>query len=96
MLILLVAAVPANAYRLAGFVAALSAAVWFDFFLTCPYAEFSISRRADIETTVLLAILYRFKVDAQQQTGYDIRPTRSKATTARPASCSCRPVPAPA
>ena len=30
-------AVAANGYRLAGVLAALSAAVWFDFFLTQPY-----------------------------------------------------------
>ena len=47
VLILLVVAVAANGYRLAGLVAALSAAVWFDFFLTRPYERFSIFRRAD-------------------------------------------------
>ena len=57
VLILLVVAVAANGYRLAGFVAALSAAVWFDFFLTRPYERFSIFRRADIETTVLLLVI---------------------------------------
>jgi hypothetical protein len=41
-------------YRLAGVLAALSAAVWFDFFLTQPYERFTITRRTDIETTVLL------------------------------------------
>ena len=56
-LILVVVAVAANGYRLAGFVAALSAAVWFDFFLTRPYERFSIFRRADIETTVLLLVI---------------------------------------
>ena len=57
VLILLVVAVAANGYRLAGFAAALSAAVWFDFFLTRPYERFSIFRRADIETTVLLLVI---------------------------------------
>ena len=57
VLILLVVAVAANGYRLAGFVAALSAAVWFDFFLTRPYERFSIFRRADIETTLLLLVI---------------------------------------
>jgi hypothetical protein len=33
--------------------AALSSAVWFDFFLTAPYLTFVIIDRADIETTVL-------------------------------------------
>jgi K+-sensing histidine kinase KdpD len=36
-LILVVVAVAANGYRLAGILAAISAAVWFDFFLTRPY-----------------------------------------------------------
>ena len=57
VLILLVVAVAANGYRLAGFVAALSAAVWFDFFLTRPYERFSIFRRADVETTLLLLVI---------------------------------------
>jgi K+-sensing histidine kinase KdpD len=35
-LLLVVVAVAANGYRLAGYLAALSAAVWFDFFLTRP------------------------------------------------------------
>jgi len=56
-LILVVVAVAANGYRLAGYLAALSAAVWFDFFLTRPYEELTINRRADIETTVLLLVI---------------------------------------
>src|SRR5215471_11223027 len=56
-LILVVVAVAANGYRLAGYLAALSAAVWFDFFLTRPYEELTITRRADIETTVLLLVI---------------------------------------
>ena len=49
-LVLVVVAVATNGYRLAGYLAALSAAVWFDFFLTRPYETFNITRRADIET----------------------------------------------
>src|SRR5262249_62247954 len=56
-LLLVVVAVAANGYRLAGYLAALSAAVWFDFFLTRPYEELTITRRADIETTVLLLVI---------------------------------------
>ena len=56
-LVLVVVAVATNGYRLAGYLAALSAAVWFDFFLTRPYEHFSITRRADIETTVLLLVI---------------------------------------
>jgi K+-sensing histidine kinase KdpD len=54
ILLLVVVAVAANGYRLAGYLAALSAAAWFDFFLTRPYEEFAITRRADIQTAVLL------------------------------------------
>jgi K+-sensing histidine kinase KdpD len=56
-LLLVVVAVAANGYRLAGYLAALSAAVWFDFFLTRPYEELTINRRTDIETTVLLLVI---------------------------------------
>ena len=56
-LILVVVAVAANGYRLAGILAAVSAAAWFDFFLTQPYERFTITRRADIETTVLLLVI---------------------------------------
>jgi K+-sensing histidine kinase KdpD len=56
-MILVVVAVAANGDRLAGYVAAVSAAVWFDFFLTRPYERFTITRRVDIETTVLLLVI---------------------------------------
>ncbi|HEX6931304.1 MAG TPA: DUF4118 domain-containing protein, partial [Streptosporangiaceae bacterium] len=50
VLIFAVVVVAANGYRLAGVIAAISAAVWFDFFLTRPYERFSITRSTDIET----------------------------------------------
>ena len=56
-LILVVVAVATNGDRLAGVLAAVSAAVWFDFFLTRPYEQFSITGRNDIETTVLLLVI---------------------------------------
>src|SRR5262249_61420795 len=56
-LLLVVVAVAAHGYRLAGYLAALSAAVWFDFFLTRPYQELTIPPRADLEYTVLLLVL---------------------------------------
>jgi K+-sensing histidine kinase KdpD len=56
-LLLVVVAVAANGYRLAGILAAASAALWFDFFLTRPYEHFTITRRADIETTLLLLVI---------------------------------------
>ena len=56
-LLLVVVAVAANGNRLAGYLAAASATVWFDFFLTAPYERFAIARRTDIETTVLLVVV---------------------------------------
>jgi K+-sensing histidine kinase KdpD len=56
-MILVVVAVAANGYRLAGILAAVSAAAWFDFFLTRPYETFDITQRNDIETTVLLLVI---------------------------------------
>src|SRR5690349_22630411 len=56
-LLLVVVAVAANGYRLAGFLAAASAAAWFDFFLTRPYERFTIAHRTDIGTTVLLLVI---------------------------------------
>jgi K+-sensing histidine kinase KdpD len=53
-LVLVVVAVAAAGHRVAGALAAVSAAVWFDFFLTVPYERFTITRRADVETTVLI------------------------------------------
>jgi K+-sensing histidine kinase KdpD len=53
-LVLAVVAVAASGHRPAGVLAAVSAAVWFDFFLTVPYERLTITRRADIETTVLI------------------------------------------
>ena len=54
VLVAVVVAVAANGHRLAGVLAALSAAAWFDFFLTVPYERFTITRRTDLQTTLLL------------------------------------------
>ena len=56
-MILLVVIVAAIGNRLAGYVAAVSAAAWFDFFLTRPYERFAINRTTDIVTTVLLLVI---------------------------------------
>jgi K+-sensing histidine kinase KdpD len=80
-LILLVVAVAAVGSRMAGYLAAASAAIWFDFFLTRPYERFSISRATDIETTVLLLVIgiavteiavwgRRQHADASRRSGY--------------------------
>src|SRR5262245_22704307 len=54
VLVAVVVLVAANGHRVAGVLAAVSAAAWFDFFLTKPYEHPTITHRTDIETTVLL------------------------------------------
>jgi K+-sensing histidine kinase KdpD len=80
-LLLVVVAVAAAGYRSAGYLAAASAAAWFDFFLTRPYERFSITGSADIETTVLLLLIgiavteiavwgHRQRAAASRRSGY--------------------------
>lgn len=57
VLVLVVVGVSASGRRAAGAVAALSATVWFDFFLTEPYQRFTIDDRDDLETAVLLVVV---------------------------------------
>jgi hypothetical protein len=54
VLVAVVVGVAANGSRLAGYVAAASSALWFDFFLTQPYERSAITHRPDIETAVSL------------------------------------------
>jgi K+-sensing histidine kinase KdpD len=54
VLVLVVVAVGVAGDRIAGVLAALSAAAAFDFFLTAPYLSFAILDRDDVETAVLL------------------------------------------
>ncbi|MGW2377394.1 DUF4118 domain-containing protein [Kitasatospora sp. NPDC001683] len=54
LLVVAVVTVAAVGHRMAGAVAALSAAAWFDFFFTRPYERFTISNSSDITTAVLL------------------------------------------
>ena len=57
LLMLAVVGVAAFGNRLAGLVAAVSAAAGFDFFLTRPYERFTITTSTDIETTGLILII---------------------------------------
>jgi K+-sensing histidine kinase KdpD len=57
VLVAVVVAVAANGSRLAGFVAAGSASLWFDFFLTQPYERFAMTHRPDIETAISLFVV---------------------------------------
>lgn len=57
VLVLVVVAVAANGYRIAGLIAALSAGVCFDVLLTRPYGRLTITDPADVRTTVLLLLV---------------------------------------
>ncbi|MBR7826021.1 DUF4118 domain-containing protein [Actinospica sp. MGRD01-02] len=57
VLVVFTVAVAAFGNRVAGYLAALGTALWFDFFLTVPYERLSITHRTDIETTVLLLVV---------------------------------------
>jgi K+-sensing histidine kinase KdpD len=57
VLVAVVVAVAAIGNRMAGFLATLSATVWFDFFLTRPYLRLAITHRPDIETAISLFVV---------------------------------------
>jgi len=57
VLVAVIVAVAVVGNRGAGFVATVSATVWFDLFLTRPYERFAITHRPDIETTVSLFVV---------------------------------------
>ena len=57
VLVAVVVAVAGMGHRTAGFLASVSATLWFDFFLTRPYERFTITHRPDIETTISLFVV---------------------------------------
>ena len=57
VLVAVIAAVAILGSRIAGYLASVSAGVWFDFFLTRPYERFAISQRADSQTTISLFVV---------------------------------------
>jgi hypothetical protein len=57
VLVGIVVAISVAGNRFSGFVASVSAALWFDFFLTRPYERFAISHRPDIETTISILVV---------------------------------------
>ena len=57
ILVLVVVAVGSFGSRFAGFLAALSSAAWFDFFLTKPYETFNIIYHTDLETELSLLVV---------------------------------------
>lgn len=81
VLVLVVVGIGAAGDRLAGLLAAVSSAVWFDFFLTAPTYRFAISDPDDIEVFVLLVLVgiavteialwgLRQQADAARQAGF--------------------------
>jgi hypothetical protein len=56
LLVVVVVAVAAIGNRVAGALAAVSAAAWFDFFFTLPYYRFTIRTSPDVTTAVLLLV----------------------------------------
>ena len=96
LLVVVVVAVAAIGNRAAGAVAAIGAAVWFDFFFTLPYQRFTIRSSADVTTFVLLLVVgvivsqlaayaRRLKVVAITDAGYlaQIHETASLTQTAQ-------------
>jgi K+-sensing histidine kinase KdpD len=67
VLVVVIVAVAALGHRLAGLLAALSAGVWFDVFLTKPNEHFRIRDQTDIETTVLLFVVRAAVTDQLSQ-----------------------------
>jgi hypothetical protein len=57
LLVVVVVAVAALGNRVAGGLAAVWAAVWFDFFFTLPYDRFTIRSSSDVTTFVLLLVV---------------------------------------
>ena len=57
ILVAVIVAVAALGNRVSGFVATVSATLWFDYFLTRPYDRLAITHRPDIETTVSLFVV---------------------------------------
>jgi hypothetical protein len=57
LLVVVIVAVAAVGNRVGGLLAAVSAAIWFNFFWTEPYYTLAINARADVETAVLLLLV---------------------------------------
>jgi Domain of unknown function (DUF4118) len=55
--VVFIVAVSVGGTRVVGFVATVSSALWYDFFLTRPYDSFDINTRPDIETTICLVVV---------------------------------------
>jgi hypothetical protein len=57
VMVCVILAAAVSGTRAAGVVTSVSAAAWFDFFLTKPYDQFTISHRPDLETTIAILVV---------------------------------------
>jgi hypothetical protein len=57
ILVAVIVALSLGGTRFTGLVASVFSALWFDFFLTRPYDELTISSRPDVETTICLLVV---------------------------------------
>ncbi|MGC1237214.1 MAG: DUF4118 domain-containing protein [Acidimicrobiales bacterium] len=57
ILVAVIVAVSVGGNRFTGCVGSVFSALWFDYFLTRPYEQLSISHRPDIETTICLLVV---------------------------------------
>ncbi|KOT90152.1 histidine kinase [Streptomyces rimosus subsp. pseudoverticillatus] len=81
VLVVVVVGVAALGYRSAGLLAALSSAVWFDFFFTRPYQRLAITGSQDVRTAVLLVLV------GAAVTEIAVRARRLKEATVEDAHC---------
>ena len=87
VLMAVVVLVAAAGGRTAGVLAALTAALSYDFFLTEPYLTLRMTDDDDIETTIILLVvgvaMGQFAVGAQESTGDARGPVRTRSSAAR-------------
>src|SRR5580698_3489437 len=57
VMVIVIVAIAVSGTRIAGVVASVSSALWFDFFLTRPYERFTIEQRPDLETTIAIFVV---------------------------------------
>ncbi|MFH8591494.1 DUF4118 domain-containing protein [Streptomyces rimosus] len=81
VLVVVVVGVAALGSRPAGLLAALSSAVWFDFFFTHPYQRLAITGSEDVRTAVLLVLV------GTAVTEIAVRARRLKEATVEDARC---------
>ena len=81
ILVAVIVAVAAIGNRVSGFVATLSAMLWFDYFLTQPYERLAITHRPDIETAACLFVVGIIVTGSLQAAALTMRRLRWSPTT---------------